>query len=82
MTIVKLQKWGNSQGIRISKETLENIGITDLDNVQFELSVINKTITLTPKIELTPYERLFIGYDFNKTRAQFEWDENVGNEYW
>lgn len=78
---VKLQKWGNSHGIRLSKEVLEKLGLLDmLDNINFELILEDNEIRLKPIVELSPYARLFENYDFNKPRATFQWDEPVGKE--
>lgn len=80
---VKLQKWGNSQGIRLSKEVLEEVGIANAQNVSFELEISDGQIALKPKVELTPFEQLFVGYDRNQPRIQYDWDdEPVGREIW
>lgn len=79
MTKVKLQKWGNSQGIRIPKDVLKKLDLENVENVEFELTIQDNTISLTPIVELTPYERLFVGYDLNKKRAQFNWDDSQSN---
>lgn len=83
MTEIKLQKWGNSQGIRISKEILEGIGFGDSSNIIFDMEIQEGKILLIPKIELTPYERLFVNYDLSKPKADFSWnDDAVGKEFW
>lgn len=53
--IVRLSKWGNSQGIRLSKDLLESANIhssfyADGKNVEFAVSVIKGTICLTPLV--------------------------------
>lgn len=79
MTKVKLQKWGNSQGIRIPKDVLKKLDLENAEDLEFELTIQDNTISLTPIVELTPYERLFVGYDLNKKRAQFNWDDQESN---
>ena len=83
MAQIKLQKWGNSQGVRISKEVLEEIGVSESRDVSFDVEISNGRIALTPHVELTPLEQLFEGYDTSQPRVQYDWDdEPVGREYW
>lgn len=80
---VKLQKWGNSQGVRIPKDLLEEIGVQDLKDVSFEVQVNGSEIALKPVLKLSPFEQLFAGYDESQPRIEFEWDEeSVGKEIW
>lgn len=80
---LKLQKWGNSQGIRIPKDLLEQIGVQNLKNVSFEVHVNGSEIALKPILKLSPLEQLFEGYDESQPKVQFEWDdEPVGKEIW
>ena len=44
--LTRIQKWGNSQGIRIAKNILADVGLNVGDEVQ--ISVKNKTITISP----------------------------------
>ena len=44
--ITRVQKWGNSQGLRLSKELLSGVGIAIGDPV--EVSVHENTVVLTP----------------------------------
>lgn len=39
MAVAKLSKWGNSQGIRISKDILKKIGINDFTNAKVNIDV-------------------------------------------
>lgn len=82
MPNVRLQKWGNSHGIRISKDVLEQLGLLDLDDINFELILEDNEIRLKPVVELSPYARLFKNYDLSKPRATFDWDEPIGKEIW
>ncbi|WP_422124504.1 AbrB/MazE/SpoVT family DNA-binding domain-containing protein [Planococcus sp. X10-3] len=80
---VKLQKWGNSQGIRLPKDLLEQIGVADFKNISFDVQVNGSEITLKPVVKLTPFEQLFEGYDESQPRIQYDWDdEPVGKEIW
>ena len=84
MPQVKLQKWGNSHGIRISKDVLEQLGLLDIEDISFELILEDNEIRLKPIVELSPYARLFENYDLSKPRATFDWDEGepIGKEIW
>lgn len=85
-TNIKLQKWGNSQGIRLSKDILEELGIFDLKNIEFSVEISENKILLEAKTELSPYEQLFKDYDFKDydKRIKFEWEDEkpVGREFW
>ncbi len=50
MNKIKLQKWGNSQGIRLSKSLLKELGITS-EKATFEVKVKNKELILKKKKE-------------------------------
>lgn len=83
VTEVKLQKWGNSQGIRIPKDLLEQIGVQDSKDVSFEVQVNSSEIALKPILKLSPLEQLFAGYDDSQPKIKFEWDdEPAGKEIW
>ena len=51
---VKLSSWGNSKAIRIPKNVLKTLNISeDIKNIEFDLSLDrNNNIILTKKIEL------------------------------
>ena len=80
--ITQVKKWGNSQGIRLSKEVLALAGIKNEDFLDIELingSIVlkkaeNRHRTLEERAEeyggkLGPYE-------------EFDWGEPVGRERW
>lgn len=48
--ITKLQKWGNSQGLRIPKDLLESAHLAQGDEV--ELSVMEGKILITPEKQI------------------------------
>lgn len=84
MTNVKVQKWGNSQGIRISKEILAELNLLHLDEINFELSVKDGRIELHPVNNLSFLEQLFIGYDSTEKPEMVDWDDEppTGKEFW
>ncbi len=78
----KIQKWGNSQGIRIPKAFLEALGMMENDLV--ELNRVDDNIVITKvkeKKELT-LEDIFKDYDEEYVAEEFEWGTPVGNEVW
>lgn len=78
---LKLQKWGNSLGIRIPSALLKslNIGPNDvIDLVQDGNKII---ITKSNKGRISLEER-FRTYNGNNLAKDFEWDESRGKEIW
>ena len=78
---VQVKSWGNSQGIRISKEILQeaDIAVNDI----LDMKVVNGMITLTkPNRHKTLEER---AKKFNgelNLDGEFQWGESVGREVW
>lgn len=77
-----IQKWGNSQGIRIPKAFLEAVGLTVNDHVELERvddSIVIKKVDLSKKVTL---EDIFSGYTGNYEAEEFDWGNPVGKEVW
>lgn len=78
---VQVKAWGNSQGIRISKDIMQeaNIAVDDI----LEVKVDNGMLTLVkPFRHKTLEER---AADFNgklNLDGEYEWGEPVGREVW
>lgn len=78
---VQVKSWGNSQGVRMSKEVLQeaNIAVNDI----LDMKVVNGMITLTkPNRHKTLEER---AKKFNgelNLDGEFQWGESVGREVW
>ena len=80
---VALSKWGNSQGIRIPKEVLEELSVQNIEDVKFEISVVNNKIILKQVVELSPFSQLFEDFDGDSESAKYDWGDNgilVGKE--
>ncbi len=77
----QVREWGNSQGIRLSKEILKSTGIA-LNEV-LDVSVSNGIITLSkPFRHKTLEER---AAEFNGKLildGEYDWGESVGREVW
>lgn len=78
----KIQKWGNSQAVRIPRVILEMALLQPNDDV--ELTVENNKIILqkvTEKKHITLEERLK-DFDGEYTFTEADWGKPVGNEIW
>lgn len=79
--VVQTKTWGNSQGIRLSKDILESIGAQKDDFLAIEVK--NGSIVLNKKFKHRTLEER--AAEFNGKIGpykEFEWDEPVGREQW
>lgn len=83
MYTVKVQKWGNSQGIRIPKYILDKVEINEGDVVEIALED-NKIIIFQSKRVLKKYtiNDLFKDYKGDYKPKEQDWGEPVGKEEW
>jgi antitoxin MazE len=80
---VKVNKWGNSLGIRFPIEFTEFANITDKSSVN--LSIEGKILTIQKADEQPPYqtiEELFEGFTGEYEPIEIDWGKRVGNEIW
>lgn len=77
--IVKVKKWGNSQGIILPKYILNSIGVTD-DDVELSLEINNndKEIVIKKAKEPLTIDNLFEGFDYKKYWEN--WDKEYHNQ--
>ena len=77
----RLQKWGNSAGIRIPSSILKSLNIktNDILNIEQEEDKIVISIHKKKKISL---EERFKNYHTNNLAKDFSWDEPMGKEIW
>ena len=81
--LVKIQKWGNSQGLRLAKNLLADaqLGVGD----EVDIRVKDGTMIVTPakrirgKLHL---EDLVANIPENYKTGEFDWGEPVGKEVW
>ncbi len=77
----RLQKWGNSIGIRIPSSILKELHLKINDKI--ELSHEDEKIIITKsKKQKISLAQLFKKYDGENLAKDFEWDEPRGNEIW
>lgn len=77
----KLAKWGNSQGLRLSKDDLEEVGLTNESS--FKMIVEKGKITLIPTKESPQtLDELFSEYKGEPLGSEdkFSWGEPIGRE--
>ena len=75
-----IQKWGNSQGIRIPKAFLEALGMMENDLVELSRVDDNIVITKSKKERELTLEEIFKNYDGEYTAEEFDWGQPVGRE--
>lgn len=77
-----IQKWGNSQGIRIPKAYLDAIGMSENDCVELERlddAIIIKKAKKTGSLTL---DDIFADYKDEYGPEEFDWGSPVGKEVW
>lgn len=78
-----VQKWGNSQGIRIPKSVLNEINVESGECVEL---IVDNGMLLIKKAENKrkhkTIEELFSGYTGEYKCSEIDWGENEGNEVW
>ncbi|MDR2902906.1 MAG: AbrB/MazE/SpoVT family DNA-binding domain-containing protein [Clostridiales bacterium] len=76
-----IQKWGNSQGIRLPKVLLDDLDINEGEEV--DLFVHRGTIVIKPsKKKRKTIQELFADYEGGYESQEMEWGEPVGEEIW
>ena len=77
----QVREWGNSQGIRLSKEVLKSAGIAV--NEVLDVSVSNGVITLSKPFRHKTLEERAAEYDGKlMLDGEYDWGEPVGREVW
>jgi antitoxin MazE len=82
--LATIQKWGNSQGVRLPKSILEEMLLKENDKV--EIVSMNDTIiirkaTRRRRAKKSLGER-FENYSGDYQCIEFDWGEPVGEEVW
>lgn len=79
----KVQKWGNSQGVRIPRQILQLANLSMGDPVEISLEG-DRIVIFQPKRQLKNYtiKELFEGYNGDYTPEEFDWGPPVGKEEW
>ena len=81
--IGKIQKWGNSQGVRLPKHLLAVASIREGEEVEitaeYDRIILKRTVKKESQYEL---RELFAGYDGRRVPAAEDWGEPTGREVW
>ena len=80
--IAKIQKWGNSHGIRLPKSMLDALDWNV--NEEIEIENVNNSIVITqPKVhKRKSIAELFEGYEGDYSPEIVDWGDDVGAEKW
>lgn len=78
---IRIQKWGNSDGIRIPSSILKSLNIKTNDILNIEQSG-EKIIISVPKKRKVSLSDKFKSYKGENLAKDFSWDESVGKEIW
>ena len=81
--VTKIQKWGNSQGIRLAKRVLEDAHISVGDNV--DVTIRDGVIILAPVKRVRGKQSLrdlVSRIPKNYKTTELDWGEPVGREAW
>ncbi len=78
---IRLQKWGNSDGIRIPSTFLKSLNLKTNDKVIIE-QIEDKIIISKSKKQKISLKKLFDNYKGDNLSKEFEWDEARGKEIW
>lgn len=78
-----IQKWGNSQGIRIPKYLLDAVKLAANDEIDIraesDMLIIKKA---APTAARKTIKELFAGYDGEYKPQEVDWGEQAGKEAW
>jgi len=77
----KLQKWGNSDGIRIPRNILKSLNLKTNDIVDLKYED-DKIIISKPRKEKISLEERFAKYKGENLTKDFTWDDPKGKEIW
>lgn len=77
----RVQKWGNSAGIRIPSSILKSLKIKTNDILNI-IQEDDKIIISIPKKKKISLSDRFKEYNGKNLAKDFSWDENIGRKLW
>lgn len=83
-----IKKWGNSQGVMISKKLLSQIGIHQPVNQSIDIDVDGDRLIIKKISNESKIDKLFEGFDTEKYfkehpgSHEVNWGSSVGKEAW
>ncbi len=75
-----IQKWGNSQAVRIPKAVLEKAGLRENDRV--EVKVENGNLLITPVNKHLTLQERSAGYEGDYRPVEWDTGKPAGKEVW
>ncbi len=78
---IRIQKWGNSYGIRIPSNIIKSLNIKVNDVLDIEQIDKKIVISISDKNKISLLEK-FKKYNGENLAKDFSWDESVGKEIW
>lgn len=80
--IMKLKRWGNSQGIILSKKVLKNMGINNPKNQEFYATIKGDELILKRKKSSRLIQNFghIEKYKPQSGHREYEWGQSVGRE--
>ena len=76
-----LQKWGNSDGIRIPSNILKSLNLKTNDKLEL-IQVDEKIIITKSNNKKISLKERFDNYNGKNLAKEFDWGEAVGKEIW
>jgi len=76
-----IQKWGNSQGIRLPKIYLDDLNIKEGNEVEV-LKHDNVIVIMPTAQKRKTIQELFADYNGDYTPEEIDWGSPVGGEVW
>jgi antitoxin MazE len=81
--VTRIQKWGNSQGLRLAKQVLDDASISIGDDV--DVKVKDGMIVITPSRRVrgkVSLKELVLRIPKNKRHREVDWGKPTGKEVW
>ena len=77
-----IQKWGNSQGIRIPKMLLDSVNWSENEQITIKVDNVKLIIEKTKDRKRKNIKELFKNYKGNYEPEKIDWGEPKGEEIW
>ena len=77
---VTIQKWGNSQGIRIPKAIVEELRWRE--NESLAMRAQDGKLIIEPEAKRKNIKELFADFDGTYSPVESDWGDPVGDELW
>lgn len=78
---IRIQKWGNSMGVRIPMNFIKELNLKENDSVEISKEENKIVITKSNKKKIS-LKQLFENYHGNYHIEEYDWGEPKGEEIW